>query len=158
MTEVRKKANSPLARYKQQKARTIGRVDANGKPIQFLLTFEDWWDIWQKSGKWAERGNKRQQYVMSRKKDLGPYDIDNVEIIRGIDNVRLGRNPENVSILKQMVVQCPKCGQIGKDAGMRIWHFDNCGKQRPVITCPHCGKTGGRVGMKRWHFDNCKHR
>lgn len=24
------------------------------------------------------------------------------------------------------------------------------------LECPHCGKVGGEPGMKRWHFDNCK--
>lgn len=29
------------------------------------------------------------------------------------------------------------------------------GKPRTQIQCPHCGKTGGRPGMRRYHFENC---
>ena len=29
-------------------------------------------------------------------------------------------------------------------------------KARPSLECPHCGKVGGNAGMKRHHFTNCK--
>jgi hypothetical protein len=44
------------------------------------LTFEEWWDIWQKSGKYPERGAKPGKYCMSRFNDSGPYSKDNVFI------------------------------------------------------------------------------
>jgi hypothetical protein len=63
---------------------------AKGRNIPFDLTFEEWWDIWQKSGKWEQRGRKRGQYVMSRFNDTGPYAINNVEIKKQEDNFREG--------------------------------------------------------------------
>jgi hypothetical protein len=30
--------------------------------------------------------------------------------------------------------------------------------QKPTLTCPHCGLVGKYAGMKRWHFDNCKNK
>lgn len=63
---------------------------AKGRNIPFELTFEEWWDIWQKSGKWEQRGRKRGQYVMSRFNDVGPYAINNVEIKTQEDNFREG--------------------------------------------------------------------
>ena len=152
------KQDTPMNRFSQHKCRTKGRLDAAGNPIEFKLTFEQWWDIWQKSGKWNQRGNKRGQYVMSRKNDLGHYEIGNVEIIESIENVRRGKNYAVVSRVKSMTVTCPKCGKVGGDAGMRNWHFDNCGRTLQQVQCPHCGKVGKKgAGMKRWHFDNCVH-
>jgi hypothetical protein len=56
------------------------RTKAKHRGIEFNLTFEEWWDIWQKSGKWEERGCRKGQYVMSRKNDIGPYEVENVFI------------------------------------------------------------------------------
>ncbi len=30
------------------------------------------------------------------------------------------------------------------------------GISQECVQCPYCGKVGGNSGMKRWHFDNCK--
>jgi hypothetical protein len=48
--------------------------------IGFNLTFEEWWDIWQSSGFWHLRGNRKGQYVMSRYQDQGDYEVGNVFI------------------------------------------------------------------------------
>ena len=61
-------------KFRQQRQR------ANGREIPFLLSFEQWWDIWQKSGHWEERGRCKGQYVMSRYGDKGGYEVDNVFI------------------------------------------------------------------------------
>jgi hypothetical protein len=62
-------------RYAEQEYR------AKQRKIDWLFTFESWWQMWQDSGKWAERGRKLGQYCMARKGDIGPYSPDNVEII-----------------------------------------------------------------------------
>lgn len=59
---------------------TLHRIGAKARGIPFLLTFSEWWDIWQQSGHYAERGAKVGQYCMSRYGDLGPYAIGNVFI------------------------------------------------------------------------------
>lgn len=52
-----------------------------GRPqIEFQLTFPQWWTIWQRSGRWEERGNRAGHYVMCRKNDIGPYAVGNVFI------------------------------------------------------------------------------
>jgi hypothetical protein len=53
---------------------------AKRRGIKFNLSFDDWWNIWQQSGKWSDRGCKKGQYVMSRYKDTGPYEVGNVFI------------------------------------------------------------------------------
>ena len=31
-------------------------------------------------------------------------------------------------------------------------------KNRPTVQCPHCNKIGGEAGIKVWHMDNCRNR
>jgi hypothetical protein len=54
--------------------------------LKMELTFEEWYDIWQASGHWEERGRKANQYVMSRHNDQGNYALGNVSIKQRIDN------------------------------------------------------------------------
>jgi hypothetical protein len=63
------------ARYTQQ------LCQARKRKIDWLFTFESWWKMWEESGKWKERGRKAGQYCMARKGDIGPYSVDNVEIV-----------------------------------------------------------------------------
>jgi hypothetical protein len=69
-------------RYQQQKSR------ASDRGILFLLTFEEWLSIWEKSGHLHERGVGKGQYVMARLGDKGPYATGNVKIITTGDNAR----------------------------------------------------------------------
>lgn len=61
---------------------------AKSRRIPFLLTIDEWWSIWEASGRWEQRGRKRGQYVMARPGDKGPYEIGNVVIIPQGDNHR----------------------------------------------------------------------
>jgi len=67
-------------KYKTQGYLCKGRLDRLGNPIEMKLSFEQWLDIWVKSGKWDYRGRKSGQYVMSRMDDIGHYELGNVEI------------------------------------------------------------------------------
>ena len=62
----------PLKRYHQHAAH------AGERGIEFELTFEEWWAIWEP--RYAERGPRRGQFVMCRQRDTGPYAADNVRI------------------------------------------------------------------------------
>ena len=53
---------------------------AKHRGIPFLFTFEEWYDIWQKSGHWEDRGVGRGKYCMSRVGDNGAYEVGNVFI------------------------------------------------------------------------------
>ena len=72
---------TPTKKYLRQKTCAITQ-----RGIEFTLTFQEWWDIWQQSGKWEERGRKKGQYVMSRYGDTGPYAVGNVFIQTHTDN------------------------------------------------------------------------
>lgn len=56
--------------------------------IEFTLSFGEWLAIWKASGKLAERGQRRGQYVMARYGDKGPYSIENVKIITCTENIK----------------------------------------------------------------------
>lgn len=73
---------------------------AKRKGVPFLLTFEQWCQIWLDSGHYHEKGTKRGQYVMSRFNDIGPYSIDNVKIQTVGENTREAFTTNNSDFIK----------------------------------------------------------
>ena len=63
------------------------KFNAKHRGVPFLLTFEEWWSIWDTSGKWKQRGRGRGEYLMSRFGDIGAYEVGNVEIRLASENV-----------------------------------------------------------------------
>jgi len=53
---------------------------AKYRGIDFYLSFDEWNDIWQASGKWDVRGRGKGKYCMSRVNDTGAYAVGNVFI------------------------------------------------------------------------------
>jgi len=60
---------------------------ARTRKIVWAITFEEWWEVWQSSGKYAERGRGHGKYQMSRVGDVGPYSVENVRIITSDANL-----------------------------------------------------------------------
>lgn len=73
-----------LKAYKMQKS------NARTRKIPFLLTFEQWLAIWIESGKLDQRGRGADKFCMCRNGDVGPYEVGNVFIGTGRENVRTG--------------------------------------------------------------------
>lgn len=71
---VKEQQKTPKGKFRTQ------RANAKRRNIPWLLTFEEWWDIWQKSGKWDQRGTGANQYCMARILDCGAYKKGNVKI------------------------------------------------------------------------------
>jgi lambda repressor-like predicted transcriptional regulator len=65
---------------KPTKAWIRQRNRAKNRGIEWNLKLWDWWQIWQKSGKWSQRGRTKGDYVMCRFGDIGAYEIGNVYI------------------------------------------------------------------------------
>lgn len=65
---------TPKGKFTRQKA------NAKQRNIAWELSFEQWWSIWEKSGKWEKRGTSAKSYCMARINDEGPYAVDNVKI------------------------------------------------------------------------------
>lgn len=78
-------------RFSEQKAQAKNRRDKNGDLIVWKLSFEEWFDIWQQSGKWEQRGRGQNNYCMSRINDIGHYEATNVVIKTNAENVREGQ-------------------------------------------------------------------
>jgi hypothetical protein len=72
----RNHAKRPRSRFSIQKAH------AKERGIEFDLSFEDWWSLWEQSGQWDNRGRKPEQYCMARAKDHGAYTLGNVSIVQ----------------------------------------------------------------------------
>jgi hypothetical protein len=73
-------------RNPEKQAYGLRKCHARYRGIPFLLTFEEWWGIWRDSGKWEQRGARKDQYVMARHQDLGPYAVGNVRICTAAEN------------------------------------------------------------------------
>lgn len=113
---------------------TCQRYTAGVRGVKWDLTFEEWWDIWEKSGHYAERGRSKDSYCMSRYGDTGPYSVSNVFIQKfGSNTIDAHKNKAKPTV-----------------------SIARSNKIRPKITCPYCNKTGGDGAMNRWHFFNCK--
>ena len=72
--------NKAYEQFYSQRASACSRIDCQGNPIEFNLTFDEWFKIWQDSGKYKQRGVRKGQYCMSRYNDIGNYEIGNVFI------------------------------------------------------------------------------
>lgn len=88
-------------KFSEQKKTARRRFDKNNEPIQFELSFEEWIQIWLDSGHWYERGCGKNQYCMARKGDIGPYSIDNIEIIPTSQNKSDGMKGGNSTSFKK---------------------------------------------------------
>ena len=93
----------PSTIYARQKAM------AKVRNIGWELTFEEWWNIWEQSGKYEQRGRGAGKYCMSRKNDVGSYAVGNIYIQTIDDNNREAkagkpRNPIAVEKTRQKFI------------------------------------------------------
>ena len=86
-------------------------ANSRRRGIPFRLSFIDWLCIWLDSGHWPERGRLRNQYCMSRDKDMGAYEIGNVSIVLRTTNdherqmLRGGKRSPTAKLLEETVRQ-----------------------------------------------------
>ena len=55
--------------------------------IEWDLTFGEWWNLWEKSKKWKERGRKSHEYVLGRKNKAEGFTIENSSIMTNSQNI-----------------------------------------------------------------------
>ena len=79
---------SPVFKYNVQKQ------GAKRRGIDFLLTFEEWWNFWEPH--WENRGTAPDNYCMARFDDTGPYVIGNVYLSTISDNCALSAGVTNI--------------------------------------------------------------
>lgn len=68
---------------------------ARRRGVGWDLTLLQWWDFWQQSGHWEDRG-AGQGYMMCRIGDKGPYALGNIYAATGCENssIKHGRIPD----------------------------------------------------------------
>jgi hypothetical protein len=126
------------------------RQNANHREIPFELTFEEWYSIWQDSGKWELRGKGKGSYVMSRIGDAGPYKIGNVYINSNEANAADANKGKTFSTLTKEKMRDAHLGvKKSKDAVAK-----NAISQlsRPKYTCQHCNKLISGAGNLKQHI------
>jgi hypothetical protein len=79
------------------KAYNVQKSNTRARGIPFLLTFEQWLEIWNASGKLEQRGRGAAKFCMCRNGDIGPYEIGNVFIGTGRENVRDGNRGKTIT-------------------------------------------------------------
>ncbi len=57
------------------------KSNAKRRGIIFKLTFDEWFDIWSRSGCFKKRGRGLGKYCMARFNDKGAYEVGNVKIM-----------------------------------------------------------------------------
>lgn len=80
--------NSPVGKYHRQK------YNAKKRGIEWKLTLLEWWETWESSGVYEQRGINKGQYVMARFNDVGPYAVGNVYITTTEENLKEYRTRE----------------------------------------------------------------
>jgi NUMOD3 motif-containing protein len=86
------------------------KSNARARGIAFELTFEQWLIVWLQSGKLAQRGCRRHQYVMARYRDRGPYAVGNVKIITMSENMIEGQTGRKHSDATKRLMSLAKLG------------------------------------------------
>lgn len=73
---------TPKGKYANAKRKS------NQRKIGWNISFKDWWDMWQASGHWEERGISAGNYMMCRTWDTGIYELGNVRIDTRESNIQ----------------------------------------------------------------------
>ena len=152
--------------YTIRKAFTNQRHRAKTRDIAWELTYKQWLKVWGDSGHFHDRGLKGDGYVMSRFNDLGPYAVDNVEIIKHSANV----TQEQVMIKRAQTLAARPDDWEPTGRYKHLKDRDNHPKSRAVV-CPDgvvypsaavAGEVHGRTratishrcrtGWGGWHF------
>lgn len=117
-----------LTSHRTARAYVQHKRNSGWRGIEFLLTFTQWWAVWQKSGKWKQRG-RGQGYVMARTGDVGPYAVGNVYICTQSQNSKDSflKTPASARAAKRAANPNAK-GTLGSGKG---WSFDKTCKSRP---------------------------
>lgn len=133
--------------YSIQKNGCKDRKDANGNKIEMLLTFGEWLKIWIDSGHYKERGRGKGQYVMSRKDDLGHYEVGNVFINTTESNSIFANSGEKSNFFGKTGINHPMFGKTGEQSSTF--------KGTTVGTCVKTGKQihmSGRREIEKYGF------
>lgn len=120
---------SPRGRYHRHIA------NAKLRGVVFRLTFDEWWSIWEASGRWDQRGRGRGQYVMARTGDQGAYELGSIKICLVAENVgESNRDMDHPTKHRSAVMKAWWAGASKKKrAGISRALSVNNGSHRPEV-------------------------
>lgn len=72
--------------HQQYRAWMQSKAQANFRKEIFLLTFEDFQQLWL--GRWDQKGRGRYDFCLTREDPDGAWELSNVECIPRIDHLR----------------------------------------------------------------------
>jgi hypothetical protein len=125
------------------------RQNARRRKIEFILTYDEWMNIWLQSGHWENRGRGADKYAMCRYNDIGPYSVNNVYIDLNRTNSGLARIGDKNSIEHtNKIIKALK----GKQKTIAHKIKNSIGQlKRPKYNCPHCNKIISGMGNVKQH-------
>ncbi len=126
--------------------------NAKKRNIDFFLTFDEWLDIWTRSGKLDMRGRKKGQYCMARIGDIGPYAIGNVYI--ELSNVNFKLPHDGTPKSKEQKYKMSQAQKGAKKSPISVAKNAISQLSRPKYDCPHCNKLVSGMGNLKQHIAN----
>ena len=123
--------------------------NAKKRNIDFFLTFDEWLDIWNKSGKLHLRGRKKGQYCMARIGDVGPYMVGNVYIELSDINCKLPHDGISKSQEQKYKMSLASKGVKKSQAAVAKNAISQL--SRPKYNCPHCNQLISGMGNLKQH-------
>ena len=90
------------------------KCHAAKRGIAWHFTMDTWFEWWQQTGHWEERGHSLGQYVMARNGDVGPYDVNNIKCILCSENISDAQNKQKEKIARPRMscLVCKKTNAI----------------------------------------------
>ena len=82
--------------------------------VEWHLSFQEWYDWWQATGHYHERGPRANQYCMARIGDVGPYALDNIKCITNRENVLEARSHDTIIYKRGQKPNAKSCICEGK--------------------------------------------
>ena len=125
------------------------RRNAKKRNIEFALTYEEWLNIWQQSGKLEYKGRTKGSYNMCRYGDIGPYAVGNVYIDKAEVNAGLATLGKPKSIEQKLKMSKAQKGI--KKTKTAIKNNAIAQLSRPKYNCPHCNKVISGMGNVKQH-------
>jgi hypothetical protein len=93
---------------KDNKTFLYHRGNAKRRGVAFNLTFDQWWNWWIGTGKYALRGRGKGKYVMARCGDTGPYALGNIYCCEFGENVAFAQTGKPKSEVTKCRMRKPK--------------------------------------------------
>ena len=109
------------------------RASAKQRGVEFLITFDEWADWWLEDDRWESRGVGRDELVMARFGDVGPYALGNIYCTTSAQNIADGiankPEAERYAGLREAWVKFKASGRTS-----HLARRDTHPRRRPVVT------------------------